>query len=525
MDEASIVNALQQALQNYKVKAQIRRKESQLHVLISRAEGDDVDYASLYDIVKRCIDKLPIEGADSLVVYGRLAGAKHPEWQKKADIRPPLPLIELDLDELEEFDDIGGLSNLSFPLEGTEETEIQVGNLKPNVPDDFNSFEESIKNDLKIDTDATGYSTGNDEIDNIKIEDFNLGYLDLEGLELDDLNSAPFELNNQASNQRSPIDKNDWTEEKPDLDATIISSNDKPIMAIPLPLPPSLPPSKRSAGKTRAMSAPTPQILAKFANENQRSHTLLLRSIAFGSAVIGILGVCGWLIWDRSVQQNYLENARSIENQNLNAKQITKLSSLTETRNQLQTAISQLEEISDRPASLYAQAQTELTVLRPKLEEFDRKISIEQGANKKLESAKNDTFEAAKLVQNPPHKSTVWKAAQEKRQQALKMLAEIPADSLLYIDAQNRLKVYSPELVQIGKWVEIQQRAESGINNIDPDIVNQIKQLKSKPPQKQQFLSQCKTILQPKLYNAEAQRVGFSVSTLSEYLCAYFWDS
>ena len=62
MDEASIVTAIEADLQNYKVKTQIRRKESQLHVLITRADGDDVDYASLYDIVKRRIDKLPIEG-------------------------------------------------------------------------------------------------------------------------------------------------------------------------------------------------------------------------------------------------------------------------------------------------------------------------------------------------------------------------------------------------------------------------------------------------------------------------------
>lgn len=82
MDEAVIVSALQEDLQNYKVKTQIRRRESELHVLITRAEGDDLDYASLYDIVKSRIDKLPIAGADSLVVYGRIAGAKHPEWQK-----------------------------------------------------------------------------------------------------------------------------------------------------------------------------------------------------------------------------------------------------------------------------------------------------------------------------------------------------------------------------------------------------------------------------------------------------------
>ena len=82
MDDDIIVSALQEDFQNYKVKIQIRRKQSQLHVLLTRAEGDDLDYASLYDIVKRRINQMPISWADSLVVYGRLSGAKHPEWQK-----------------------------------------------------------------------------------------------------------------------------------------------------------------------------------------------------------------------------------------------------------------------------------------------------------------------------------------------------------------------------------------------------------------------------------------------------------
>jgi hypothetical protein len=89
MDEANIVNALQADLQDYKIKPQIRRKDSQLHVLITRAEGDDLDYATLYDIVKNRIDKLSIEGADNLVMYGRLAGAKQPEWQKSAVLSHP----------------------------------------------------------------------------------------------------------------------------------------------------------------------------------------------------------------------------------------------------------------------------------------------------------------------------------------------------------------------------------------------------------------------------------------------------
>jgi predicted HNH restriction endonuclease len=238
-----------------------------------------------------------------------------------------------------------------------------------------------------------------------------------------------------------------------------------------------------------------------------------------------VVGLCGWLVLERSHQQQYLDNARTFDSQNINPQKITKSETLTEARNQLQTIISQLEEIPDRPASLYADAQSELTTLRPKLEQFDRKINIEQVANKNLDLSKNITIEAVKLTQNPPHKSTVWKAAQDKRKQALKVLEEISPDSLLYPDAQARIKSSRAELVQIGKWVEIQQRAELSANNLTANTINQLKQLKAKTPDKQKFLPQCKTTLQTQISNAEAQRAGLPAVTLAEYLCAYFSDS
>jgi hypothetical protein len=529
MDEASIVNAIQADLQNYKVKTQIRRKESQLHVLITRADGDDVDYASLYDIVKRRIDKLPIEGADRLVVYGRLSGAKHPEWQKKAEIKPPLPLIELDLDELEEFGEIDTIENLAFPTD-KDETSIQSDSLESDLADDLKSFQNSIDNDLKIAANKTGNTvntTDKDKIDNIQTEDFDLGNLELQTFNLDSLQQNtfelesfdidPFEVNSQESNQRSHREKmNSWT----DTDADF--SLDSPtVAAMPMPLPPPPPTVKRTAKKT-VSTVETEHEPVKTAYPRDKS---LLFSGAFAAVAIAIVGICGWLVWDRSNQQQYLANARNFSNQDINLKKITKLETLTGTRNRLQAIISQLEGIPDRPASLYADAQSELASLRPKLAEFDRKINIEQAANKNLEASKNATTEAAQLTQNPPHKSTVWKAAQEKRQQAVKLLEDVPTDSLLYPTAQTRLKTYRTELVQISKWVEIQQRAESSASTVTPVTLNQIKQLKAKAPEKQKFLPQCQTMLQPQISNAESQRTGLPIPTLSGYLCAYFWDS
>jgi hypothetical protein len=534
MDEASIVNAIEADLQNYKVKTQIRRKKSQLHVLITRADGDDVDYASLYDIVKRRIDKLPIEGADSLVVYGRLSGAKHPEWHKTAEIKPSLPLIELDLEELEEFGNISAIQNLSFPAEN-DETEIQSANLEAELPDDLKSFKSSIDNDLKAAANKAVRQTNRDELNttqnniqnNIQTDDFDLDDLELQSFnleplkqntfELESFDTDPFEVDSQEPKSRSPLEeKNSWAEK--DEDFTFDSPT---VAAMPMPLPPP-PPTVRRTAKKPVANVETDNEPIKTAYPSDKSRLL---SVAFAVAAIAIVGICGWLVWDRSNQQQYLANARNFSNQDINPKKITKLETLTGTRNRLQTIVSQLEEISDRPASLYADAQAELATLRPKLAEFDRKINIEQAANKNLESSRNLTIEAAKLTQNPPHKLTVWKSAQEKRQQALKQLEDVTTDSVLYGEAQQRIKAYRAELVQIGKRVEIQQRAESAVSTVNPATVNQLKQLKSKAPEKQQFSPQCQTILQPQISNAESQRTGFPIPVLTSYLCAYFWDS
>ncbi|MFZ4554920.1 MAG: hypothetical protein ACOYN8_00885 [Pseudanabaena sp.] len=581
MDEASIVSALQADLQDYKIKPQIRRKDSQLHVLITRSEGDDLDYATLYDIVKNRIDKLSIEGADNLVMYGRLAGAKQPEWQKSTSIKPPLPLIELDLDELDDFGDIGAIG--SFMKDSTDDdTEIQVSklwsdntvnvpdsistftpaNIPVNVSDELDKFEQDLEADLELSAQINVQKRGNDKSSDFELEDLNLDDLDLDAfnadkLPLKDLDLDPIELdsfsaglsNNSTVNNKTPVNSNDWGDED-DFDLAQTTT----VAARNLPLPPPLPPTKRLVRQNEISKSDIPQNdvqksdiqktddpsdvignavggvdqTSESASENiaKPINKSLLLSVAVIVSAIAVLGTCGWLLWDRSVQQEYLVNARKLDNQNLDPKKILKLDLLAEKRNQLQTTVSQLESIPDRPAALYGDAQTELQGLRPKLGEFDRKVTIEQAANKNLESAKAITLEAAKLTQKAPHKSTIWKSAQEKRQQGVKMLETIPPDSMLYADAQTRLKTYRAGLLQITKVAEIQQIAESMASEIvSPAIVSQLKLLKTKSPDKQKFLTQCKPILQSELSDAESRKVGLQTPTLTDSLCAYYWDS
>ncbi len=497
MDEASIVSTLQENLQDYKVKVQVRRKESQMHILLTREDGDDLDYALLYDIVKNRIDKLSIEWASSFIVYGRLSGTKQPEWQREATIKPTLPLIELDLDDLDELGDlddlgaIGEAANLKLPITD-DESLIQVGDIV-------------------------------DPIESISVEP---NALELGNLELNDLHDLAFgentsviinDFNNDFNNanQRSPQEIKD--EVLVDVDAEI----EPTVLAPYVPLPPLLPPKVKARPPTKIPPAPKSEPV------DLAMQSLPQKPFLFSVAIVGIslvvLGVCGWILWERSTEQKTVSDARNMLNKNLNLQQVKQLEELTETRNQLQNTIASLVAIPDRPLSLYADAQNELTALRPKFEEFDRKVNLEQDANKKLESSKSITLEAAKLTQNAPHRSTVWQSALEKRQQGIKLLEEIPTSSLLYPQVQERLKGYRPELLQITKWAEIQKRAETAVTIIRPESVTQLKQLKAQAGDKSKFLSQCGTMLQPQVAAADLRQAGLPANKLTEYLCAYFW--
>lgn len=584
MDDSSIVSVLQEDLQNYKVKTQIRRKESQLHVLITRAEGDDLDYGAIYDIVKRRIDTLTIDGADSLIVYGRLAGARYPEWQKTGEIKPPLPLIELDLDDLEDLGDIG---NITFPIavselevaanknlnldqvddvfaerEGNREGDFsnedisddigdEIGNEIGDRDDEYHNFKNTIANDLEIATnfdlsdidapypaaiatanlsspdvaeDSSKFATGNFDTGNFDTGNFDLAALQIGDVSLNNGKNAfknALELDPLPKNIALPEIDNDITlgQELANMGLNADLGFDATTVAVPRPLPP--PPTKHKKADDQSkkeIQEPETQKIKK------PSSKLPILSIAFATGAIAILGTCGWLIWDRSVQQNYLETARNLENQNLNPAKITQINELIASRNQIQTAIAQLQTIPNRPVSLYGSAQQEIANLQPKLQAFDQRVDLEQTANKNLELGKNTTLEAAKLTLNAPHHSKVWKSAQAKRQEALKILEQIPPDSLIYADVQARIKTYRNELTQISKWVDIQQRAESLAVNVSPEVVNQLKQIKTKAADKSQFLNQCRPLLQRQIEASDAQRLGMSLDNLNGYLCAYFWD-
>jgi hypothetical protein len=494
MDETEIAKVLQTDLNFYKIKIQVKRKGSQLHVLTTRAEDNDVDYSLLMELVRKNLEKLPLQDTDNFIIYGRVAGAKQPEWQEKVEIRPQMPLIELDIDDL----DLGSELNFSpSPVAtpaATVNDSLDVEDLLPNLSDisisaDTDFFDRSKQNStVEIDLDKPS-----------------------EALELPEPDPHPIRT----------LDSYDYPEldlnQEPEIAA---NSNNRDNLSNP---------------NNNQNSDLKPKKLTKVSTKTEPEKPANKKSVLFPIAILSILLAAGggWFLWDRSTQEQKLAEGREIVAKVPDLKQLNKKEALNDAKSQLNSAIARLEEIPERPGSLFEEAQNELGLLRSKVAAIDKKLATltiatttpknpPKNPPKKTDTPppatptakasvppvtpsvkptpKPDDFEAAAkhlgheasvIVQNAPHKSEVWKTAQGKWQEAIALLEKVPKDSPAFASVEKRLGLYKQNLAQITTQLQKQQKVEEVIAQVPPAAQADLKQLKTKGTQKPQFITSC----------------------------------
>ena len=106
-----------------------------------------------------------------------------------------------------------------------------------------------------------------------------------------------------------------------------------------------------------------------------------------------------------------------------------------------QESINLLETIPEN-SLVYAQAQEKLATYQNHYSTITGRILIEQTAAENFEVAQQLAWEAAVLVQNPPHPVEVWLEAQSKIQQAIDLLENIPEGTLVESKAEEKLTIY-----------------------------------------------------------------------------------
>jgi hypothetical protein len=489
MDVTEIAKALQTDLNFYKIKIQVKRKGSQLHVLTTRAEENDVDYSLLMELVRKNLEKLPLQDVNDFVIYGRVAGAKQPEWQEKVEISPQLPLIELDIE-----DDLDRELNFKPPVTSVSSApmvkdSIDIDDLLPDLSDAS----------IDADTDIFVRSRENSVVEKLTPS-------------LTDALEAPASV----SLQPPTLESYDY----PELEEM---HNDDPGVDF----------SDNGQNNGKSTSDVNVKKQPKPASTNPTTKKKFpVLPIALLAALLA--GGGGLFLWDRSMQEQKIAEAREIVATVPDLKQLNKKEALNDAKSKLSSAIARLEEIPERPGSLFDEAQNELGLLRTKVTAIDKKLATPTVATnppgktntpppKKTDTppvskttppttvpakvdptvkppAKTDDLEAAAkhlgheasvIVQNAPHKSEVWKSSQGKWQEAIALLEKLPKDTPQRASIDKRLGIYKQNLAQITTQLQKQQKVEGIIALLAPATQTELKQLKAKGTQKPQFITTC----------------------------------
>jgi hypothetical protein len=458
MDEAELTQALQADLNFFKVKVQVKHREDQLHILVSRSQKNDVDYTVIFDAVQNSLAQKHLS-VETFTVYGRVFGSKQPEWHGNGELLKLADAAEFDreLDYVELTDALAEDGTIDLPEELASDISQDADLAMPDL----------VSSDLADSSraDTSDFDTPDDfDMPEISAPD-------------DDFGMSEYSAN-------APSSTEDFGETASDRQAQ---------------------PSTEHAASTPA---------------NGKKYVGAI-------ALLGAVAVAGggWFMFDRSAQEQKLAEAQAVVAKTIDPQQLGKLDALQEAQTQLKKAATLLEEIPNRPGSYYEQAQTQLQTLRPKLAEIDAKLNLEKPEIDKLENAKNLAKEASNLVQNPPHKSDVWQTAQNKWQEALKLIESIPPNSLASAEAKQKLELYRANYTTITAELQKQKQVDFAVTlwpkGVTPDLQAEIKQLKTSGLPQPQFIKSCISTIRPRLNTGELQQRGFQPDTFSKVFCEY----
>ncbi len=123
-------------------------------------------------------------------------------------------------------------------------------------------------------------------------------------------------------------------------------------------------------------------------------------------------------------------------------------------------AVTLLEAVPEN-TPISAQAKAKLTAYRTNYTALSNRLITEQKAAANLEAAEKLAWEAAVIVQKPPHPIEVWQNAQSKLQQALSLLQAIPQGTFVEAKAKEKLATYRTNYEAIASQIKAAQENEA----------------------------------------------------------------
>jgi uncharacterized membrane-anchored protein YhcB (DUF1043 family) len=109
--------------------------------------------------------------------------------------------------------------------------------------------------------------------------------------------------------------------------------------------------------------------------------------------------------------------------------------------------------------TISAQIREKLPVYRANYTTIDRRLAIEQSAANNLQKAQDLAWQAAVVVQNPPHALRVWRTASRHWQDAIVLLEKIPKTTFAFATSQEKLSTYRNNYSTINQHVATETSA------------------------------------------------------------------
>ncbi len=175
----------------------------------------------------------------------------------------------------------------------------------------------------------------------------------------------------------------------------------------------------------------------------------------------------------RGLLKNHIQSLNQLELVNYQAMEASKLvqnpphsvETWKQAKDKWDEAIRLLSEIVVDEEEIKIQVQQKLKTYQANSKMIESQIANEEKALNNWQQSLNLGNEVAQMVQNSPHPSVVWEAAQSKCETAVKGLLSIPPKTSVYSQAQNKLKTYQGNCAVFRQKKKTEENYERIINN------------------------------------------------------------
>ncbi|AFY74434.1 hypothetical protein Syn7502_02453 [Synechococcus sp. PCC 7502] len=285
--------------------------------------------------------------------------------------------------------------------------------------------------------------------------------------------------------------------------------------------------TKKTSNRTSQAVKFQPQNIKKIQYiKNIRLHPKqgFLLAFAVSSMILAI-----WLVWERSQQQELIDQAQSIKKQPFDLNRPYNPDTLEGDRQNVNGKLLRLKTIPNFPVFAYAEAQSLISPLDIRINQINQKLQIERSAANTLDIATKIAVNAEAIIQNSPQTAQKWRLAQTKWLESVAILKTIPNSTFAGIQAQEKIKDYSMRYAAVKLQLKKQLITEAISFVLKTDtgmaIQSEMRDLKNSKVGKIEFMNACTPFVSFNLDPSLVKKQQVELSALAVEMCSYLWNN